>query len=133
MVGLPNGFCNDIRRGKIWQDIAKTYNIPVKSNKSVIFYLMSLDGKYIKFGVTNNIHRRLIDTRCKSKPFSVELISYFNITNTATARQIEKAILDSDIPTGVISKGELPNGFSETASISDLPEILNIVKQYTPA
>lgn len=133
LLGLPKGFCNDIRRGKIWQDIARKYDIPTKLNKSNIFYIIKLDNDYLKFGVTNNLERRLIDTRFKSKPFKTELVYSITLDLDIKSKYIEKLIKSSDyIPTQVLSKKQLPFGFSETAHIDSLQDIVELVENYTP-
>lgn len=132
LLQLPRGFCNDMRRGKIWQDIYQQYDIPVKSNKATIFYLISLSDQYIKFGRTNNIERRLIDTRHKSKNFNVKLLCTYDIKCPIKTIDLEKAIISSDIKTSVVNRDLLPNGFSETTHFSDLQNILQIVEKYKP-
>lgn len=133
LLGLPKGFCNDIRRGRIWQGIARNYDIPTKLNKSNIFYLIKLDDDYVKFGVTNNLERRLIDTKFKSKPFKTELLYSFNLPASINSKSVEKLIKSSDhIPTQVLSKLELPFGFSETAYFSSLQDIIQLVENHKP-
>lgn len=128
ILNLTKGFCNDIRRGKIWQEIAKDYHMPTKNNKSNIFYIMKLSDKYLKFGVTNNIHRRLIDTRCLSKGFTPHVVFTKIFDNSKSARDFEKSIINNNtIPTKVLSKHELPVGFSETTFVEFLDNIIDLL------
>lgn len=130
---LPAGFCNDIRRGKSWPEISVNYDIPVKSNKASIFYLLELNERYLKFGVTNNLERRLIDIKCKSKRFTPKLLYSYDLCCSVKSRQIESIIRQSGmIETSVVSKEELPFGFSETAYTSSLQDIIQLVENYKP-
>lgn len=133
LLGLPAGFCNDIRRGRRWKEISSEYNIPVKVNKSCIFYIMKLGDNYIKYGVTNNLNRRLIETRYNSKPFKVQLIYTKKFCVSVNTKDIENLIKGSStVNSKVLDKNQLPLGFTEVCALEDAAEIIGIVENYKP-
>lgn len=65
----------------------------------------------------------------KHKSFEhTELLSY-RFSDGEIPLKIE-GIIKNTINVGVLSKNQLPNGYTETFSVEDLPEFMYIIREY---
>jgi hypothetical protein len=97
------------------------------------FYIFKVTDNVIKFGITNNLNRRFKEVRSKSC-YDVEILYQFNFDVGYIARDIERVILsDKSISKCVVSKADLPSGYTETTYIYNLSKILQIVENFTNA
>lgn len=98
--------------------------------KSGTFYILKVTDDVIKFGVTNNIERRLKEIRRYSS-FDIQPMYLFNFASGYTALDIENKVYRSkDITRKVVSKVDMKHGYVETTYLSNLSKILSIVYEH---
>lgn len=104
-----------------------------KAQNPAYFYILKVTENVIKFGISNDVDRRLREINDKSC-FDIELMYKFYFENGYDARYIETEVYrDSTIKRNVVSKADLPSGYVETTYMSNLPKLLSIVENYKPA
>ena len=100
--------------------------------RSGIFYILKVSDNVIKFGITNDIERRLKELR-KRNSYNLEVLYKFEFDDGYIAQTIESEIYrDSSIIRNVVSKADMPSGYVETTYYSNLSKILDIVYRYKP-
>lgn len=103
-----------------------------KKNKLGYFYILKITDDVIKFGITNKVKTRLYHINYLSS-FDVEIIRVFKFIDGNIPQLIENIIKErSDIITSVVSKADLPSGYTETTYLCNLPKIIEIVEKYKP-
>lgn len=101
------------------------YSSALKGN----FYIQMVGIDYIKFGITNrNPYKRMEEHQEKSK-LQHRLIATFQHQNGEIARQVENIIKRKRYSDG-LSREIVPDGFSETCSMSHFREIFDIASQH---
>jgi len=95
------------------------------------FYILKITDDVIKFGITNNLERRMSEIAKKSV-FDIELLYSFEFQNGYIPQDIENEIYrDKNIVRSVVNKSDMKSGYVETTYISNIPRILNIVNSFT--
>lgn len=95
------------------------------------FYILKVTEDVIKFGITNNIERRLKEIKNKSK-FDISILYYFHFKDGYLPNVIETEIYkDTSVKRGVVSKADMFSGYMETTYYSNISKILSIVDKYT--
>lgn len=103
-----------------------------KKNKTGYFYILKITDDVIKFGITNKVKTRLYHINFLSS-FDVKIIRVFKFLDGGIPQLIEKTIKERpDIVTSVVSKADLPSGYTETTYLCNLPKIIEIVEKYMP-
>lgn len=101
--------------------------------RSGIFYILKVSDNVIKFGITNDIERRLKELS-KRNSYNLEVLYKFEFDDGYIAQTIESEVYrDSSIIRSVVSKADMPSGYVETTYYSNLSKILDIVYKYKPA
>lgn len=104
-----------------------------KSQEAGTFYILRVTEDVIKFGITNNIERRLKELNKKSF-FLLEVMCTFDFNDGYIPRNIENEIIkESSIIKNVVNKADLPCGYTETTYTSNIPKLLSIVDKHKPA
>ena len=94
------------------------------------FYILRVSEDVIKFGITNNIERRLKELSRKSS-FDITVLYSFKFDDGYTALNIENRVYkDKSIVRSVVSKADMKEGYVETTYASNLSKILDIVYEY---
>jgi hypothetical protein len=100
--------------------------------RSGIFYILKVSDNVIKFGITNDIERRLKELS-KRNSYNLEVLYKFEFDDGYIAQTIESEVYrDSSIIRNVVSKADMPSGYVETTYYSNLSKILDIVYKYKP-
>lgn len=88
------------------------------------------DKTFIKFGITNKASEERINkqkTRRSDIMYKPELLNVFKFKDGAFCAFVESSIKKS-FNTGVVSKVEFPDGFSETVDIADYDNVLKLIQ-----
>lgn len=99
-------------------------------NSSDKAYILEIDDggfKFLKFGVTKNINRRIQEISCKTK-FNVSLIYSCQFKDVNSCLEAEKEIKSVVKPMGV--KKLVPEGFTETTHCSNFEFIVSTFKKH---
>lgn len=101
--------------------------------RSGIFYILKVSDDVIKFGITNDIERRLKELS-KRNSYNLQVLYSFEFEDGYIAQTIESEVYrDSSINRSVVSKADMPSGYVETTYYSNISKILDIVYKYKPA
>ena len=95
------------------------------------FYIQELSNKdkvFLKFGVTNHAPIKRLKQQSRKSSFTHRIIHSFYSENGKTILDLETAVKQR-IPTGVVPKELLPDGYTETTEITNLGTILMIIKE----
>lgn len=118
--------------GKLANDTARCGNCSKKGyniSAPTYFYIQKVGDGFGKFGKTNRLpEERLQQQKEKNKIYSQELLLDFYSEDGIIATELEKTLKDVMI-TGVISKEEFPDGYTETFHIKDLNKVLTTIKE----
>lgn len=97
-------------------------------DKPAIFYILSINPDVIKFGITSDINRRLSQLKRKSV-FDIKVLHQLNFKFGINARALESEV-KSLFETSVMSKQELPDGYTETTYSRNYQSILDLCLTY---
>ncbi|EMD4231303.1 hypothetical protein VQ237_001028 [Salmonella enterica] len=92
------------------------------------FYLHSIENRYVKFGVTFNVKKRLGEIQRASK-FQHELIFTHEFKKAWQAADLEFGI-KTHIKGKLARKQDIPDGWTETRDYSKLPAIQKMINDY---
>jgi len=79
----------------------------------------------IKFGIANTADKR----KHRNCIFDIKNHSYWNFPDKVSCRKAEKVCLER-LPTSVINKQEMPDGYTETTYVNKLQDIIDIYKSF---
>lgn len=99
-----------------------------KSNKKGYLYIQSISNNTYKIGITNNPTKRLEQVNNKS----IHNHIYYKLYSSDDGKLIsiiERKIL-KEIPTGVISKNDMKDGYTETFSSEYIEKVLHLIEIY---
>lgn len=99
-------------------------------NKRGIFYIVEWYGyceSFIKFGITNKTVEERIERQYKQGNLDYKILYCFYFKDGAIPLKIETQML-RDLDCGVCPKQWLPDGYTETTHVDNLPKILNYIK-----
>jgi len=105
--------CNSFRQKQLYLHILYSEETPVG----------------LKFGIANDWNIRLKGLN-KRNTLRLENYAVWEFTTTFDCRRSEQALKDN-FPCGVISKQEMPDGYTETASLSDFLPIVQMLDSLT--
>lgn len=107
-------------------DSLKTSGCPAcKGHSQRYFYINSVDGLFIKYGIAKDPDSRLKAQNTKNKLHS-KRIMLFRFDDYSTCRQTESQVKNKIKP--VSNRHDLVDGWSETASFYELDLIIELVK-----
>ena len=115
-----------------WEhDLDKHINVgqgcPVCSGKNQdVFYINDVAGIALKFGITNNYEQR-IATHNRLNPLKMKCLKLFRFTSARDCKECEASIKKVSVP--VLSKVDLPEGFTETIAYSKIDWLVARVEQ----
>ncbi len=93
-------------------------------------YILKIDNIYGKIGISNKYLKRVSQIINKSK-VDVELIKVYTFEQGVIAKDIETFLLASeDLKFSVVSKADMPDGYTETFYLKDLELILSKITKY---
>lgn len=92
------------------------------------FVYDGLDIVAVKFGVANNFHRRLKEQRVYAS-FKLENFGVWEFKSKLECFSAERKCKD-ELLCAILSKQELPDGWSETTSPSNIDKIINIYESF---
>lgn len=92
------------------------------------FYLHSVENRYVKFGVTFNIKKRLGEIQ-RASTLKHELIFTHEFKKAWQAADLEYGI-KKHIKGKLAKKSEIPDGWTETREYSKLPAIQKMINDY---
>lgn len=100
-----------------------------RSTMGGTFYLLKVTDDVLKFGITNNLDKRLkqIQQKCK---YPVSVIYYLENPDGYVIRKLESEIISSGIERGIITKQEMGSGYTETFHRKDFSLVLDILLKY---
>lgn len=106
-------------------------NYGYSDHNSGTFYILSVNDKMIKFGITNqDIDARLYQLNVCSI-YDIKLLYAFPYEDGIHPKRIEQGILrDSKIERGIVDRKLMKQGFTEVTYINNLPLLLEHVKKY---
>lgn len=96
------------------------------------FYIQKVsdgDCTYLKYGITNRKAKTRLTEITKTSSFDHTLLYEFRYEDGRIPYGIE-SIVKKNIPSGVVDKTLLPDGFTETCDLTYLDDILSIVDEY---
>lgn len=96
-------------------------------DKAGYFYIQSLDDTYIKFGITNISADSRLRKQSSVSIYHHEVIYEWFYDNGHTPPDME-TLVKKNFKTKVCSKDNMPEGYTETCDIKDLPKILDLFK-----
>lgn len=100
--------------------------------KPATFYILKVTEDVIKFGITNNLTRRLKEIN-KASVFNIQVMYSFDFLDGYIPQEIENSVYrDTSILRSVVSKADMQSGYVETTYLSNLSKILSIVEKYKP-
>lgn len=103
-----------------------------QQEQSGVFYILNINDECIKFGITNNIKRRLKELKLNFTK-SIKVLYEFRFLDGSIPKQIEDTVIKSEfIIKPYYTKLEMPNGYTETTPLTSLITILSIVEKYMP-
>ena len=91
-----------------------------------------LDKSFIKFGITNNDTEYRINkqrTRRAGILFKPEILNVYKFNNGNKCYELEKLISNS-FETGVVSKEDFPDGFTETTYTSNYNKLVILIEDF---
>lgn len=103
-----------------------------RGNNQMFAYIHHiLDGSPIavKFGIATNAVGRLKTQRVNNKSVSIECIGVWSFKSTLACRNAE-TFIKRIINRGVVSRELMPDGWTETASVSDIHLIIKAYEQF---
>lgn len=87
------------------------------------------NSSFIKFGITNNLENRIKRFKINNRNvISVENFGVWKFKTMNLARKVEQEIKNT-LERPVVSKNELPDGWTETTSLSNLERIIEIYEK----
>ncbi len=99
-------------------------------DKKGYLYILKIDNIYGKIGISNKYQSRIKHITSSAK-VDVELIKLFTFEQGVIAKDIETFLLSSkDLQFSVVSKCDLPDGYTETFHLRDLEIILDKIEKY---
>lgn len=98
-----------------------------KSDNDMIFYINSIDGGHIKFGITSNFKRRFRSQTRLSKLGMVNLFQ-FKFKNPNDCMNAERKIKSFTTPS--LTKNEFLDGWTETTLENNIDMILEVIREY---
>ncbi|ECP3695809.1 hypothetical protein FZH23_17375 [Salmonella enterica] len=105
------------------------YNIKrLGMTRPVYFYVQQLDDKYIKFGFTVNVEKRMKEQAKRSK-FNHKLIYSRLFDRGWLAVDLEKGI-KLNIKGKTAKKEDVPDGWTETRQFKHLPKMIKFIEDY---
>lgn len=84
---------------------------------------------FLKYGITKSAGSRREEFIRRGTPFDIELIIAWKFENSISCQTAEKAVKKA-IRTFPVSKNDFQDGYTETAYISDMENIMNIFKEF---
>jgi len=95
------------------------------------FYILKVTDSVVKFGITNNIDRRLTELKKKSV-FDLEIIHLFYFEDGYIPQNIENSVYrDKSIERCVVNRADMKSGYVETTFRDNVTKILEIVNSFT--
>jgi hypothetical protein len=99
-------------------------------DKKGYLYVLSIDGIYGKIGISNKYSKRIQQITNKAK-VDVGTIAVFEFDNGEHAKELEYQLLSSkDIEFSVMSKVDVPDGYTETFYLKDVEKVFDFIKSY---
>lgn len=126
------GYCGDIFE-KTTIDLKRGHlgcNCPRYRKKFAYIHVIEDNGipVAIKFGISNGKWKRACDQRKRTR-LDVKEFALWEFESSDHCKSAER-YLKSSLVTGILSKQEFPDGFTETCSISDLDKIVCTFNEY---
>lgn len=90
-------------------------------------YINTVGDSCIKYGITGNLNRRIKQQTCKS-PLNIKNIYLFKFEDSDLCKQVECLLKAKYTP--VLSRKDLPDGFTETTFSYNLDEIVSVIKEF---
>lgn len=116
---------SDLKRGNRWCSCG------LKDRVLAYIHLVTGDGGEplaLKFGVTSNHQERLYRQNLRS-PYKVEALGVWKFESYIDCRDAERSCLNN-LQTGVLTKEEMPDGFTETTLTSNYSFIEDIYTNF---
>lgn len=100
-----------------------------RSNMRGSFYILKITDDVLKFGITNNMKKRVkgIQQKCK---YPITILHYWTHSDGYVIRSLESDVIASGIVRGVIPKEDMLSGYTETFYAKDLPKVMDIVNKH---
>ncbi|HHX9249869.1 TPA: hypothetical protein ACVQ7F_000116 [Salmonella enterica subsp. enterica serovar Muenchen] len=99
------------------------------TGKTGRFYVQTLDDKFVKFGITNKDTKQRIAQQQRKSKFNHVLVYEAEFHDGKKALNLETWVKQNFV-TGVVSRDDLGDGWTETTYIENLPVLLKEVKNY---
>lgn len=93
------------------------------------FYIQTLDDKFIKFGVTNELPETRMKQHMQKSKFAHKLVYVKQSVDGWIPWELEKEIKRT-YQCGVVDKSMLKDGYTETLHITDLDSIIKLADTY---
>jgi len=100
-------------------------------NQTLAYIHTIKDNKFpiaVKYGIESLKGRRLTQQQSKTS-LNVETYGYWSFTSNEVCRSAERAVKKA-VGTRYLTKQEYPDGYTETARVSDIHRIINIYKSF---
>lgn len=100
------------------------------NQKQSYIHLLTDEGitNYIKFGISSNSARRLTTQNRKSS-YNLSCYGVWEYPSVSQCKDAERTVMRT-LTTGLVSKRDLPDGYTETCSISDLDKVIAIYESF---
>ena len=98
-----------------------------RTSKPGWLYLQTLSDEFIKIGITNHTPERRMKEHKKNSQLTHKLVGKWYFEDGNIALNIETKIKRS-FKCGVVSQDVMEDGFSETMYISELPKVLEVIR-----
>jgi hypothetical protein len=92
-----------------------------------IMYLVDIGGVCFKYGITQDLNRRLNKIR-SSSGFEITLIHSYIFSSSSECITCENEVKSSVTP--FMSKSDMNEGFTETCSYSEFSNVVEIIRRY---
>lgn len=121
--GVQRGSLGRVRKGIYCQECSRM-------NQRIFYVNVVSDNQpvAIKFGVTNNYSRRLKNQQRTCK-FDISKLAVFDFKSAIACRDFETH-LKNTLKCGIVSKTDMPDGWTETTQVGNTNKILKMAKEF---
>lgn len=95
--------------------------------KSATVYLLKFD-KYLKYGITNDLNRRLTEHKRNNGNYSIVMTKFFE--NGSRAREIETMIKKIFSDESNVASDQCPDGWTETLPVCLINDVIGIITDH---